>query len=296
MQFSHRQPRERRLMDLSEALGETYQLISKSFDRKIEIQADIPDSLPVVGDYAGLSQVFFNLCTNARDAMPGGGNLMIRAKQDKFWASITISDTGHGMDPETIDSCFDPFFTTKTVDKGTGLGLSTTYGIVKDHQGEIQVHSEPGKGTVFTVRLPMADAEPSEPEVEPALILNGTGEKILIVDDEVEMIKSMAELLKSVGYRTATAGSGKAALDICQTWRPDVVLLDRNMPGVDGISYAESIVDQDPAVRIVLISGYEEYGPDGIDERVRAVTKAYMTKPIDFAELSHMLRDMLEPE
>jgi len=293
MQFSHRQPRERRPMDLADALDETYQLIRKSFDQKIDIQADIPDSLPVIGDYAGLSQVFFNLCTNARDAMPGGGELNIRAQQDNACVIVSVSDTGHGMDSGTLASCFDPFFTTKTVDKGTGLGLSTTFGIVKEHQGEIRVHSQPELGTTFTVRLPTTDSGMLEQEVESAKIIHGNGEKILIVDDEAEMIKSMAELLKSIGYRVGSATSGKAALDIYKAWRPDVVLLDRNMPEVDGIAYAEMIIAHDPSARIVLISGYEEFGPDGIDNHARAVTKAYLTKPIDFSELSYILHRLV---
>ena len=120
----------------------------------------------MMGNNSGLSQVFMNLCTNARDAMPLGGELLIEAGKEGDRALVIVSDTGHGMDNEIIKKCFDPFFTTKEVDKGTGLGLSTAYGIVKDHGGNIYAYSEPGKGTTFKLyfsllgRVPLPGTPP----------------------------------------------------------------------------------------------------------------------------------------
>ena len=154
MQFCRKHAKEIETIDLAEVLRETYGLITKSFDKNIDIRMDIADSLLIRGDRSELSQVFMNLCTNARDAMPDGGELSIEASMEGDDALITISDTGAGMDEQTREQCFDPFFTTKEADKGTGLGLSTAYGIVKDHGGEIHVFSELNKGTTFKLYFP----------------------------------------------------------------------------------------------------------------------------------------------
>ena len=154
LQFSREQAKEFETTNVAEVVRETYDLTSHSFDRKINISIDVPDSLFIRGDHSGLSQAFMNLYTNARDAMPKGGKLSIEARKEGDHALILISDTGHGMDKETQARCFDPFFTTKGVEKGTGLGLSTTYGIVKDHGGEIHVSSELNRGTTFKLHFP----------------------------------------------------------------------------------------------------------------------------------------------
>ena len=140
-------------------LGRTCPNLPQHFDKKIEIRMDCADSLPIKGNHSELGQVFMNLCTNARDAMPDGGELSIEAGMEGDDALITISDTGLGMDEQTRRQCFDPFFTTKETDKGTGLGLSTTYGIVKDFGGEIHVFSGLNKGTTFKIYFPLAFSE-----------------------------------------------------------------------------------------------------------------------------------------
>ena len=124
-------------------------------------------------------------------------------------------------------------------------------------------------------------------------LVPGNGQKILVVDDETEMCQAMEELLRSLGYRTASAGDAQTALEAYRAWRPDVMLLDRNIPGMDGNSLADRIVSRYPAARILLMSGYEAHGPDGIDDRTRNIIRGYLTKPIDFAELSRMLQGLL---
>ncbi|MGD9034209.1 MAG: PAS domain S-box protein, partial [Desulfobacteraceae bacterium] len=202
MQFSRRQTKKEHLtLNLADLIRETHQLISISFDKMIDIQINIPEFLPVIGDHAELSQAFMNLFTNARDAMPKGGELNIEAEKEGNNVKVIISDTGLGMGKETQERCFDPFFTTKEVDKGTGLGLSTTYGIVKEHGGEIQVYSTLEQGTTFTLYFPLSPSVEktileSSPEIMP-----GRGQKILIVDDEKDMCKVMEELLNRLGYQ-----------------------------------------------------------------------------------------------
>ena len=268
--------------------------ISKSFDKMIDIGISVPESLPIMGDHAGLSQVLMNLCTNASDAMPDGGTLRIEARREAHRALVVVSDTGCGMDKETREKCLDPFFTTKEVNKGTGLGLSTTYGIVKEHGGEIHVHSKVGQGTMFTLSFPIdRSGELSTHEQVPELS-RGEGQKILIVDDESEMCKSMAELLTGIGYRADSVNTGKAAIEKYQAWHPDAVLLDRNMPEMDGISCGEKIMDFDPNAKIVIISGYDEQGPVALDDERKKFIRGYLTKPIDMNELSSMLAQLLK--
>jgi len=290
MHFSRRSPMDRfEALNLSEVIQETYQIISRSFDKSVAIRLDVPRLMPVLGNHSALSQVFMNLCTNARDAMPGGGELHLEARKEDGSALIIVSDTGHGMDKEIVEKCFDPFFTTKEVGKGTGLGLYTTYGIVKDHGGEIHVYSEPGKGTTFKLYLPLVTVEkPYKPSVEHE-VMKGKGEKILFVDDEVEIHEPIKALLEQLDYRVLAVSSGKEAIDEYKSWKPDLVLLDRNMPEMDGTTCAKRIIEHDRAARIVLVSGYDEVGPSGIDGETAALVKGYVIKPIILKDLNKIL-------
>ncbi len=296
MQFSRKHAKELETINLAEVIRETYDLITKSFDKKIDIRMDIADSLRIRGDRSELSQVFMNLCTNARDAIPDGGELSIEAMKEGDDALIAISDTGPGMDEQTRRQCFDPFFTTKETDKGTGLGLSTTYGIVKDHGGEIHVFSGLNKGTTFKLYFPLvlSDEDPKQSGVHE--VVQGSGEKVLIVDDEVDILDVLVMLAEQLGYSAASADSGKAGIDKYKSWRPDVVLLDRNMPGMDGLKCAQRILEYDPEARLVLISGYDEGGPSGIDDKTKALIKWYLTKPINMEELSQTIRKVLDKD
>jgi PAS domain S-box-containing protein len=293
MQFARKQDKkEFKPLNLASVVQETYELISKSFDKMIDIRISVPESLPILGDHSGLSHVLMNLCANARDAMPGGGMLTIEARRQGDRALVLVSDTGCGMDKETKDKCLDPFFTTKEVNKGTGLGLSTTYGIVKEHAGEISVFTEVDQGTTFKLSFPIdrsgeLDAQKQVPEIS-----RGDGQKILIVDDEGEMCKSMAELLTGIGYRADSVNTGKAAIIKYQSWHPDAVLLDRNMPEMDGISCGEKIMEFDPTAKIVIISGYDEHGSVALDEERKKFIRGYLTKPVDMNQLSSLLAQL----
>jgi len=296
MQFA-RKPRDDRfrVVDLVEILEETHELASQSFDRKVEIRLEMPRSLPILGDDPALRQVFMNLCTNARDAMPGGGLLRIRAEREEEGISVEISDTGVGMDPETRKNCFDPFFTTKEVNAGTGLGLSTSYGIVKNHGGSIRVRSRPGEGTTFRVVLPPAGFDPEEIlDGVPRIAVSGEGRSVLVVDDEEGMARSLEDLLDSLGFETWSATTGREAIDAFRKNRPDLVIMDRNMPGMDGVVCMEHMLGVDPGARIILLSGYDQDGPHGIDIRTRRAIAGYLTKPIDMVELSRLLEDLFE--
>jgi PAS domain S-box-containing protein len=299
LQFSRKQiTKEFGKLDMVEVINETHRLIKKSFDKKIEIRIDVPETLPILGDFSGLSQALMNLCTNARDAMPAGGQLSIEAKTVGNHAELIVSDTGHGMSRETLEKCFDPFFTTKAIGKGTGLGLSTTYGIVKSHEGLIRIKSEPEQGTVISIILPLTDttAEIKEQPQPAPQITHGNGETILVVDDEEQILKAMQNLLNGLGYQPEVAESGKAALDKYAALKPEVVVMDINMPEMDGISCAEKIFDLNPDAKLAFISGYEIEGLDEFSDRIKAAIQNFLTKPVELADLSALLSRMLPQE
>lgn len=296
MQFSRKQgAKDFSIVNITQVITDVYDLARKSFDNKIDIRVNLPEYLPIIGNHADIGQVILNLCVNARDAMPDGGVLHIKAHQKREKVEIIITDTGHGMDKATVAKCFDPFFTTKDVGKGTGLGLSTSYGIIHDHGGDIHVYSEPGKGTAFKIRLPLSSLEDiTIQENFPETTVQGKGQKVLVVDDETQILKPLEELLEFLGYQADSETCGTDAIAKYKTWLPDVVLLDRNMPEMDGIACAETIIRQFPKATIVLISGYNEMGANGIKPETKKLIAGYLTKPIDMIELSQLLSKLLD--
>jgi len=280
--------------DLAAIIKETHELIDRVFDKNIQIELNLEKGLFVRGNRALLSQVFMNLFTNARDAMPYGGRLLIEARKRGDKVVATISDTGHGMDKETLGKIFDPFFTLKEVGKGTGLGLSTTHGIVEQHNGSISVKSAPGQGTTFTIRFPLVKAEKlKEPKPQKDLVL-GKGQKVLIVDDERPALEALTNLTKSLGYETISVDRPVAALKNYKKWSPDVVLIDRSMPQMDGSTLIKEILKIDPKAKIIIVSGYDGSGPDGIDEDLRSLIMGYLTKPFKVEKLSRAITKALE--
>ena len=283
-------------LDLADVIQETHEIIERLFEKKIEITLDLGKRLFVKGNRALLSQVFMNLFTNARDAMPGGGKLSVEAQKSGDKVIAKVSDTGHGMDKEVMEKIFDPFFTLKEVGKGTGLGLSTTHGIIDQHDGTISVKSKPGKGTTFLIQLPLIRGEkPQEAKPKKELVY-GNGQKVMIVDDERPALEALTNLTKSLGYETFSNERPTEALKNYAKISPEVVLLDRSMPEMDGSTFISEITKTDPDVRIIIISGYEETGPDGIDEDVKNLIRGYLTKPFKVEELSRTLAQALKPK
>ncbi len=295
LQFSRKETAESKtVINLSEVLSETYNIISRSFDKRFDIKTQWPELLPVYAEPSSLSQVFMNLCTNARDAMPDGGTLTMTAERKGARIVVSVQDTGVGMDSSTQGKVYDPFFTTKKPGEGTGLGLSTAYGIIKQHEGDIQIDSEPGLGTTFRVLLPAPESTTQRQEPSPARLIRGKGQKVLVADDDETILQPMIELLEGLGYLASAVSNGRQAVDAYTSWRPDVILLDRSMPGIDGLETAASILETDPEACIVLISGYDADGPDGIDHQVRDSIKGYVPKPFDIGEVSKILAKVLK--
>jgi signal transduction histidine kinase len=268
---------ERMLLQPRHLLREIANVASETFPRNIRIKCDLPKDLGCLeGDVTQLHQVLMNLCVNARDAMPDGGTLRIEAdvvNLDAQYASMTegahagsyfrvrVSDTGTGIPPEILGKIFDPFFTTKPLGKGTGLGLSTAIGIIKSHEGFLDVRSELGKGTTFEIFLPAADESfAAIPIAKELPVRTGHGEWILIVDDEREIRTMTAAVLTQYGYRVLAAADGTEAVSIYAQRSTEIraVLTDIMMPVVDGVALCRVLRKMNPEVCLIVATGYAD--------------------------------------
>ena len=266
---------------------------------------------PVRADPGQLEQVLLNLALNARDAMPRGGTITLETFQTEVnetyarvksgtavrpgkYVVLALSDTGHGMDKETMNHVFEPFFTTKGVGQGTGLGLSTVYGIVKQSDGYVWAYSEPGQGTTFKIYLPLRrEAVTTAAETQPPVAAR-TGEKILVVENEAAVRFMIRRTLQDAGYTVFDAGSAGEALDLVSRGGDtiDLLLTDVVMPGDSGRELADEVVKRVPGLPVLFTSGYT----DGEIER-RGLLKpgaAFIQKPLTPAALVRAVRERLE--
>jgi len=256
----------------------------------VNVHLDLRAAQTLAGAASELREVFTNMVLNAVDAMPSGGELWIASADDGDRIRVQVRDTGVGMDHETRARIFDPFFTTKEV-KGTGLGLSVAYGIVMRHKGVIDVHSAPGRGTVFTLEFP-AGAMP----VELGPVADGpapTALRALVVDDEEAVLSVLAEMLRGSGHQVTTALGGLAAIEMLRGSSFDVVFTDLGMPEVNGWDLASVAKAKRPDCAVVLVSGWgfqleeEAAHSRGVDR--------VMAKPFSTADVETALRALFEP-
>ncbi|MDL1956198.1 MAG: response regulator [Candidatus Desulfofervidus auxilii] len=257
----------------------------------------------VEADRSQMEQVFLNLFVNAADAMPKGGELYVETKNivfnDSFktrpgdYVKISITDTGIGMDEATQQRIFEPFFTTKERGRGTGLGLASVYGIIKNHEGFITVYSKKGKGTTFNIYLPASKKGIQKEKTSSKEILKGN-ETILIIDDEEEILKVTAEMLKSLGYKVIMANDGKEAIEIYQKNKKDIqlVILDIIMPGMNGKEIYETLRTINPKIKVIISSGYSFNNQ--INEILKQECAAFIQKPFSLKELSQIIRKVLD--
>jgi PAS domain S-box-containing protein len=291
---------------------EIAKIAEETFPKSIAIRTNYPEDLwTIVADPTQLHQILLNLCINARDAMPGGGTLLLALENfevDAHYASMTpgakagphmllkVSDTGSGIARDNIDKIFDPFFTTKEPGHGTGLGLSTVIGIVKNHDGFLQVYSELGRGTTFKVFLPANMSElaiPSTPEAAPSPVANG--ELLLVVDDEKSLLQVAKAILEDHGYRVLTAADATEALAIFAVRMNEIalVLTDLAMPFMDGVALIRTLQKMKPDVRIVASTGRGDQ-----DERANEIALLNvpaLTKPYNRDKLLKTLYSVLSP-
>lgn len=304
--FARRGKYEVKTIDLNDNLYKSSTLFGRT-KKEIVIHRKFQGDLwPVEADPGQIEQVFMNLLVNAWQAMPGGGHIYIETSNVTIWegdewppyikagkyVKVSVSDTGVGMDEWTRERIFDPFFTTKEMGRGTGLGLAMVYGIVKGHNGYIDVSSEPGRGSTFTVYLPASDKQMVCEDGEDKTLLRGT-ETILLVDDEAVITEVMRDMLELLGYRVFTAAGGREALRIYEENKDiiDLVILDMIMPDMGGGETFDHLREANPGVRVILSSGYSLDGaPADIMSRG---CQGFIQKPVTIADLSQKIRDVL---
>jgi nitrogen-specific signal transduction histidine kinase len=284
--FARKQVLEPVLLDLNEVAGALVPMLSRLLGTGIEIAMLAADELPpVLADRAQLEQVVINLAINARDAMPDGGTLAIETLHDEGLVHLSVSDTGVGIDPAQLERIFEPFYTTKDVGLGTGLGLATVDGIVTQSGGRVDVTSQPGMGSTFTVTLPAAPEhrgrQPVAHRNEPSL---GGRETILLCEDEAAVRQLVELILTGAGYTVLAAATPADALALAARYgdRIDALVTDVVMPGMTGLELADRL----RPLKALFISGYSaEAVPPG---------SAFLEKPFDHAALLAEVRDLLD--
>jgi PAS domain S-box-containing protein len=303
---------EKRPLQVGALIGELVKIMRETFPREITIDRSMAKDLWIVlGDATQLHQVLLNLCVNARDAMPGGGSLRLRASNlamDESYASmlpearpgpyvlLEVSDNGSGIPQEIVERIFDPFFTTKEVGKGTGLGLSTVLGIVRGHGGFIKVVSEPGKGTTFQVYLPAAPEQNAIP-VAAALAEppDGHGELVLVVDDEPAVASAVRTVLEPHGYRVLLAADGTEALGVFAQNSESIALVvtDIMMPHMNGVILVAALQKMKPGLRVIASTGLGEKAH--LAELKAMGIETILNKPYSADTLLRAIHAMLHP-
>jgi CheY-like chemotaxis protein len=308
--FSRKAESDLRPVNLNFEVDKTRRLLERTIPKMIAIEPQLaPDVKIVNADPTQVEQVLVNLAVNAKDAMPDGGKLIIQTENvtldEKYCRThpeakagehvlLSVSDTGRGIDRETMAHIFDPFYTTKGLAEGTGLGLAMVYGIVKSHGGHITCSSEPGVGSTFGIYFPTIEQEvESEKKVDFGLPQGGT-ETILLIDDE-ELIRDLGkETLTAFGYKVLTASDGESGLELYKKEQKciDLVVLDLIMPGMSGRRCLDEFLSINPKVKVIVASGYSDNGP--MQETIEAGAKSFIGKPYQTKQFLKIIRDVID--
>ncbi len=311
LMFSRRQHLEIRRIDLDEVLARLLQMLRRLIGENIEIVFS-GGTTPhwIDADTGMIEQVIMNLCVNARDAMPLGGTLTLATREVEIderrmktnpeagpgrFVTLTVIDTGCGMDDATLKRIFEPFFTTKEVGKGTGLGLATVHGIVRQHNGWIEVRSAVGQGSSFEVFLPAAAGPGVKESREAILPVAGGGETILLVEDDAAVRQTIRDCLRLYGYRILESDTGAVALERWEQegGRIDLLFTDMIMPGgMTGLQLAERLRARKPALKVILASGYDPEIARPPDALLTGVH--YLAKPFEGLTLAAAVRALLD--
>ena len=310
LMFSRKQIMQPQLLDLNDVISNVTKMLRSILGEQITLKRELYSDLPAVhADPGMMEQILVNLAVNARDAIGSSGTVTVKTMvvetDDAYvqnlstarlgtFACISVTDTGHGMDGETISHIFEPFFTTKEVGRGTGLGLATIYGIVKQHQGWIEVDSEVGRGSTFRVFFPVSTKAPARLDPHHRNEVPGGSETILVVEDESSLRELVQEILTKKGYRVYDAPNGVVALDIWKQRRNeiDLLLTDMMMPeGVSGKELADLALEEKKDLKILFTSGYslEVVNPGFTD----GAGCRFLQKPYHPETLAQAVRDCL---
>ncbi|MGA2243915.1 MAG: response regulator [Verrucomicrobiota bacterium] len=303
---------QRQLLDLNLILKNMRRMLEKGLSPTVSQEYKLaPDLHQIRADSGQLEQVLMNLAVNASHAMPLGGTLTIETRnialEPEFchahpnlraggYVLLTVADTGHGMGRETLARIYEPFFTTKKIGEGTGLGLSVVFGIIQEHNGHIECHSEVGQGTTFQIYLPAVLQRENQITAEPATVskLPGGTETILVVDDEAPIRRLLERHLGKLGYNIISAADGEMGLHQFTeaSPRPHAVILDLGMPKTSGWECLEKLRAFDQGIKVLVASGY---GSDDLDARVvEKGATGLLHKPYDLATLTKRLREVLD--
>ncbi|MFC1493272.1 ATP-binding protein, partial [candidate division KSB1 bacterium] len=290
-------------LNINDILKNTVNVSEKIFEKNIIIKFELDSNVgSIEADQHQIEQVLTNLFINAKDAMPNGGELLLKTSNIKIdtgisclcgnaqsgnYVKIEVTDTGIGIPDEIINDIFDPFFTTKGEGKGTGLGLATVYGIITNHNGHLEVKSEPGKGTSIFLYLPLS-GQKVKTRKKSQMLIKGTG-KILIVDDEINVRQFTEAMLRKMGYDVILAEDGFEAIKIYRKNKDmiDLVLLDMIMPVKSGKETLAGLQKIDPDVKVVLFSGYSKDGQAA--EIMKKGVKGFIQKPFPAEQLSKVV-------
>jgi PAS domain S-box-containing protein len=299
--FSRKELVEPRLFDLNQTIGAIGRLLARLLGTDIDVRTDLRPVPPILGDPGQIEQAVINLAVNARDAMPKGGRLTLTTSVETLdvtaaranapmpagrYVVLRVSDTGHGMSPETQAHIFEPFFTTKEPGKGTGLGLSMVYGTLKQIGGFVFVDSELGQGTTFRLyfrpAVVKAQNAAATGQEDVAAEKRGVVQTILVVEDEPSVRNLVASALRADDYRLLLASSGEEALQLIESTSEhiDLLLTDAIMPGRSGIELAETLLAQRPGLRVIIMSGYTEETLQGFDRRIELLQKPFAPRDL----------------
>lgn len=309
--FSRKQILDIKHVDLNEIVNNLQKMLFRLIREDIALSfKPFTEPLPIMADPNQIEQVIINIVTNARDAMPNGGPLDISTDtffiDDAFvrrhgvyntgdYAVIRISDNGTGMDEETKSKIFEPFFTTKEIGKGTGLGLAVVYGIIQQHNGMVFVESEYGKGTVFSIYLPLIKGKVEvENRASADFDYKGGSETILLAEDNAMIRDMMSDILKRHGYKVIIAQDGEAAVDLFvkNSTAIDMVILDMMMPRKKGLAVYLDIIKEAPDIRTLFITGYSESEVERHEIKKRNLP--LLSKPYTITDLLKNVRDLLD--
>lgn len=311
LMFSSKSVMQVKPLDLNIVVANLLKMLKRLIGEHVAIGFETNAAAPCIeADPGMVEQVLMNLCVNGRDAMPKGGQLSIRVEsvnmdeerirvhpgsQTGLYASLSVADTGCGMDEATLQHIFEPFFTTKGPGKGTGLGLATVYGIAAQHKGWVEVQSEVGKGATFNVFFPATTKPLSEssPAEETAPVPGH--ETILLVEDEAGLRRVVRQVLSKLGYRVLEASHGREALNIWQqqSGNIDLLISDMVMPeGMTGLDLAEQLRKQQPTLKVIISSGYNPEMAGQTRSTVEGIL--YLQKPYQITALSKMIRRCLD--
>lgn len=311
--FSRNVESKQKPLNLNNEIKRIYTILKRTIPKMIDIELILENDLKNINaDTIQIEQMLMNLAVNSRDAMPDGGRLVFETKnvvldEEYFkthpaampgeYVLLSVTDTGFGMDSETMEHIYEPFFTTKEVGKGTGLGLAMAYGIVESHGGYITSYSKPVEGTIFKIYFPILKTDikirVSEKKEEK---LHGGSETILLVDDEETVLDIAKSMLERFGYTTITAESGENGIEMFKKSKPypDLVILDIGMPGMGGHKCLKELLKIYPNIKVIIASGYPE--DEKVEKTIESGAAGFIAKPYRLKDMLKKVREVLDRE